>query len=151
MLKNVRRIFVEKRTGFDIEARSMLSDLRENLGIKGLEAVRVVNRYDVSGITDKEYAAARSTIFSEAPVDQVYDEYFACAPGERVFGVEYLPGQFDQRADSAAQCVQILTQKERPNIVSAKIILLKGKISEEEFLRIKAYCINPVESREASG
>ncbi|WP_373323046.1 phosphoribosylformylglycinamidine synthase [Desulforamulus aquiferis] len=128
----------------------MLSDLRENLGIKGLEAVRVVNRYDVSGITDKEYAAARSTIFSEAPVDQVYDEYLACAPGERVFGVEYLPGQFDQRADSAAQCVQILTQKERPNIVSAKIIILKGQISEEEFLRIKAYCINPVESREAS-
>lgn len=150
MLKNVRRIFVEKRSGFDIEARSILSDLRENLGVEGLEAVRVVNRYDISGITDEEYTVSRNTIFSEPPVDHVYDEVLEFGARVRVFAVEYLPGQFDQRADSAAQCVQILTQKERPTVVSAKVIVLQGNISEDELNKIKAYCINPVESREAT-
>ena len=111
MLSKVRRIFVEKRKGYNIEARSLYEELKEYLGIKGLEGVRVLNRYDISGITDEEYARARDIIFSEPPVDLVYDEVFPLNEDERVFALEYLPGQFDQRADSAAQCVQILTQK----------------------------------------
>ena len=150
MIDAVRRIYVEKRKGFDIDARSLHDDLKENLGIKGLDNLRIVNRYDISGITDEEYALSRNTIFSEPPVDLVYDEQLPVGKGDRVFAIEYLPGQFDQRADSAAQCVQILTQKERPNIQSAKVIILEGDISQEDFSKIKDYCINPVESREAS-
>lgn len=100
MNNGVRRIYVEKKQGFDVEARSLLGDLRENLGLKGLEAARVINRYDVSGITDEEYQKARSTIFSEPPVDNVYDEVLPEAgDNSRVFAMEYLPGQYDQRAD----------------------------------------------------
>jgi len=150
MNSDVRRIYVEKKKGFDVDAQSLFHDLKENLGIKGLEGLRTLNRYDISGITDEEYAQARNSIFSEPPVDQVYDESLEIGPGERVFAMEYLPGQYDQRADSAAQCVQILTQKERPRILSAKVIILRGDISDAEFAKIKAYCINPVESREAS-
>ncbi|RJX23180.1 MAG: phosphoribosylformylglycinamidine synthase [Dethiobacter sp.] len=150
MLSEVRRIFVEKRKGFDIEAQSLYSDLKENLGIRGLEAVRIVNRYDISGITEQEYTGSRHIIFSEPPVDLAYDEVLPLDEGDRVFAVEYLPGQFDQRADSAAQCLQILTQKERPQILSARVIILRGPISHHDFARIKDYCINPVESREAA-
>jgi len=150
MLSKVRRIFVEKRKGYNIEARSLYEELKEYLGIKGLEDVRVLNRYDISGITDEEYARARDIIFSEPPVDLVYDEVFPLNEDERVFALEYLPGQFDQRADSAAQCVQILTQRERPDILSAKVIILKGDITDEEFEKVKGYCINPIECREAS-
>ncbi|MDO9535062.1 MAG: phosphoribosylformylglycinamidine synthase, partial [Bacillota bacterium] len=146
----VRRIYVEKRRGFDIEARSLFIDLKENLGIKGLEDLRIVKRYDIAGLDDQEYAQSRTIIFSEPPVDLVCDEILETADNERFFAIEYLPGQFDQRADSAAQCVQILTQKERPEIIFAKVIILKGAVSESDFNRIKGYCINPVESREAS-
>lgn len=150
MDREVRRIYVEKRRGFDIEAGSLYRDLKENLGIKGLAGVRLINRYDISGITKEEYDRARTIIFAEPPVDLVYDEHLEMPGGDRVFAMEYLPGQYDQRADSAAQCVQILTQRERPEILSAKVIMLQGKISDEEFAKIKAYCINPVESREAA-
>jgi len=146
----VRRIFVEKRKGYDIEAQRLYSDLKENLRIKGLEGVRVVNRYDIFGITEEEYARARHTVFSEPPVDLVYDEFLPLEEKEKPFAVEYLPGQYDQRADSAAQCLQLLTQKERPEVRSARVIVLKGEISAAELARIKEYCINPVESREAS-
>ncbi|MEW5922335.1 MAG: phosphoribosylformylglycinamidine synthase [Bacillota bacterium] len=150
MGSNVRRIYVEKRKGYDIEAQSLFADLRENLGIKGLEGVRIINRYDIAGITDEEYSAARRIIFAEPPVDLVYDEALPLGDDERAFAVAYLPGQFDQRADSAAQCVQILTQQERPAVLSAKVIVLHGDISDEDFARIKHYCINPVDSMEAS-
>lgn len=146
----VKRIYVEKKKGFDVEAQSLYVDLKENLGIKGLRDVRIVNRYDISGISDEEYRQARETIFSEPPVDLVYDEELPIAEDERVFATEYLPGQYDQRADSAAQCVQILTQKERPTILTAQVIILKGVISDDEFDKIKDYCINPIESREAA-
>ncbi|MBU7008516.1 phosphoribosylformylglycinamidine synthase [Phosphitispora fastidiosa] len=151
MNTGVRRIYVEKKQGFDVEARSLLADLRENLGLRGLETVRVINRYDVSGITDEEYQKARTTIFSEPPVDNVYDETFP-EPGEssRVFAMEYLPGQYDQRADSAAQCLQLLSQKEKPAVSSARVVVLGGALSDADFTRIKSYCINPVDSREAS-
>lgn len=150
MTSDVRRIYVEKKKPFDVEAHSLYCDLKENLGIRGLAGVKIVNRYDISGISSEEYQQARSSIFSEPNVDFVYDELLETAPGDRVFATEYLPGQYDQRADSAAQCVQILAQKERPRILSAKVIILQGEITDDEFARIKAYCINPVDSREAA-
>ncbi len=146
----VKRIYVEKKTGYDIEAQGLYNDILENMGINGLDGLRVINRYDMSGITDEEYAESRPIIFAEPPLDLVFDEHLQIPIGDMVFAMEYLPGQYDQRADSAAQCIQILTQKERPNIVSAKVIVLKGVLSEEDFRKIKNYCINPVESREAS-
>ncbi|HBV88799.1 MAG TPA: phosphoribosylformylglycinamidine synthase [Desulfosporosinus sp.] len=148
--ETVKRIYVEKRPGYDIEAQGLYSDLIENLGIIRLEGLRVINRYDISGITDEEYAKSRPIIFAEPPLDLVYDEDLEIPAQDRVFAMEYLPGQYDQRADSAAQCIQILTQKERPMIASAKLILLKGQLCEDDVQKIKDYCINPVESREAA-
>ncbi|AFM41341.1 phosphoribosylformylglycinamidine synthase [Desulfosporosinus acidiphilus SJ4] len=148
--QTVKRIYVEKRPGYDIEAQGLLSDLRENLGINSLLGLRIINRYDISGITDEEYQQSRSIIFAEPPLDYMYDERLDVPAEDRVFAMEYLPGQYDQRADSAAQCLQILTQKERPLIASAKVIALKGSLTEDDFQVIKQYCINPVESREAS-
>nr|MDA8227749.1 phosphoribosylformylglycinamidine synthase [Desulfitobacterium hafniense] len=146
----VKRIYVEKKPGYDIEAQGLYNDLKENLGIKGLKGLRIINRYDISGITDEEYAKSRNIIFAEPPLDLVYDEHLEIPTQDYVFAMEYLPGQYDQRADSAAQCVQIITQKERPNISSAKVIVLQGQISAGDFQIIKEYCINPVEAREAS-
>lgn len=146
----VKRILVEKKTGFDVEARHLYHDLKENLGISHLEKVRIINRYDISGISDEAYLQARKTILSEPNVDFVDDETIAIEPGAKHFAMEYLPGQYDQRADSAAQCIQILTQGEPPAILSAKLILLYGDISADDFQTIKGYCINSVDSREAS-
>ena len=150
MTEIVRRVYVEKRVGFDLEAKALYQDLKENLGLKSLEGVRVVNRYDVSGITDEEYNRAKDYVFAEPPVDMVFDEHLETVPGERFFAAEYLPGQFDLRADSAAQCIQILTGKERPPVLSARVIILQGAITDDELKRVKEYYINPVESREAS-
>ena len=150
MNNTVRRIFVEKKSGFEVEAQGLLHDLKQNLGINGLESIRIVNRYDVEGITDEEYQNSRNTIFSEPPVDVVYDEELKIDRNSRILAIEYLPGQYDQRADSASQCVQILTQGERPEVRVAKLIILEGLISDEEFNRIEEYCINPLETRIAS-
>ncbi|MDY3031471.1 MAG: phosphoribosylformylglycinamidine synthase [Clostridia bacterium] len=145
----VRRIYVEKKPGFDVEAKGVLEDLKENLSMSGLEAVRIINRYDVDGISDEEYAKARGLIFSEPPVDNAYDEEIEISEG-KAFAVEYLPGQFDQRAASAEECISILTEKERPQVRSAKVYVLVGEVSDEELERVKNYVINPVEAREAS-
>ncbi|NSW89391.1 MAG: phosphoribosylformylglycinamidine synthase [Firmicutes bacterium] len=150
MNSKVRRIFVEKKKGFDIEAQALYKDLKYNLGIKSLEYVRIINRYDVEGISEEEYEASRNTIFSEPPVDIIYDEVFTLKENEKAFAVEYLPGQYDQRADSAAQCIQIMTRGERPLCRTAKLIVISGDVSQQEFDRIKNYCINPIEAREAS-
>ncbi|HHW30139.1 MAG TPA: phosphoribosylformylglycinamidine synthase [Clostridiaceae bacterium] len=150
MKNTVRRIFVEKKQGFNIEAQKLYNDLRENLGIIGLESVRVINRYDIEGMDDNEFEASKNTVFSEPQVDIIYNEQLEISPDSRVIAIEYLPGQYDQRADSAAQCVQILTCGEKPEIKVAKIIILEGCISDDEYENIKKYCINPVESREAS-
>lgn len=147
---NIRRIFVEKKKGFDVEARGVLSELKEHLQIKKLISVRIINRYDVAGLDDKIYAQARTTIFSEPPLDDVFDEIISIDKNSKVFGIEYLPGQYDQRADSASQCIQILTGGERPLVKQAKIIVLEGNISESDLKKIKNYMINPVDSREAS-
>ena len=146
----VTRVFVEKKQGFNIEAQHMLADLKGNLGVQGLEEVRILNRYDVSGLSEEQFAAAARTILSEPTMDAVYGEEFRLPAEYKVFAMEYLPGQYDQRADSAAQCVQLLTQGERPAVLTAKVIGLKGRISDQEFEKVKGYLINPVESREAS-
>lgn len=146
----VRRVFAEKMKGFDVEAQGLYRDLKTNLGIKGLNSLRIINRYDISDITDDEFNASRFVIFSEPPVDNIYDENITLADDEKAFAVEYLPGQYDQRADSASQCIQFLTLGVRPRCKAARLIVLKGDISADELDRIKAYCINPVESREAS-
>lgn len=150
MDKNVRRVFVEKKKGFDVEAQSLYRDLKGNLGISGLEGVRIINRYDVEGISDKEYESSKKTIFSEPPVDEVFDETISIDNRDKMVGIEYLPGQYDQRADSASQCIQILTHGERPQIKVAKLVVLQGDVSYEEYEKIKDYLINPVESQEAS-
>lgn len=149
MSNNVRRIFVEKKPGYDVEARNLCRDLKEHLGISGLQGVRVINRYDLEGISDREYQDARWTIFGEPPVDQVYDEKMELSPRDRVLAIEYLPGQYDQRADSAAQCIQILAGRERPEVKAARLIVLTGLFSDDEYVRIKEYCINRLESQEA--
>ena len=150
MSKAVRRIFVEKKKEFAVEAHGMLSDLKQNLSLDNLQSVRIINRYDVTGISDEEYIKARDLIFSEPPVDNCFDEVLELDKDLRVFAIEYLPGQYDQRADSTEECISILTQKDRPTVKTAKIIVLDGDISDADFDRIKHYVINPVEMREAS-
>lgn len=146
----IRRIFVEKKKGYDVEASRLLGDLRQHLGISGLRGLRILYRYDVAGISLADYRRARSTVFSEPPLDRSYDEAYPLGGGEIVFAVEYLPGQFDQRSDSAAQCIQLITRGQRPTIAAARVIVLEGAVSTAELERIKTYCINPVDSREAS-
>ncbi|MER2151795.1 MAG: phosphoribosylformylglycinamidine synthase, partial [Candidatus Limivicinus sp.] len=143
----VYRVFVEKRPGLDLEAKSLLNEARNLLGIESLQQVRLLNRYDVEGLSEDLFRYAVKTVFSEPQLDLVHDEPdFGNAA---VFAVEYLPGQFDQRADSAAQCIQILSQGERPLVRSAKVYALSGNLSEEQVREIKKYVINPVEAREA--
>ncbi|MBP7402325.1 MAG: phosphoribosylformylglycinamidine synthase [Clostridia bacterium] len=148
--KLVRRIFAVKRTGCDVEAQSLLHDLRDSLGIRGLTGVRIFNRYDLSGVTDAEYESARTIVFSEPPVDDVFDETIQVPPDAFVFAVEALPGQYDQRADSAAQCVQFLTGGDRPECRSARVYCLTGELAASDRERVKAYLVNPVDAREAS-
>jgi phosphoribosylformylglycinamidine synthase len=149
-MSDVIRVFVEKKPGFDIEARQIKDDLCENLGLTSIEDLKIINRYDLSGISNEEFEAAESTIFSEPNRDTVYGETYPVPEGYAVFAMEYLPGQYDQRADSAAQCIQILTQKERPQVVSAKLVAIKGSLKPGELETIEKYMINPVESRLAS-
>ncbi len=149
-MSEVKRIFVEKKDGFNVEAKQILWDLRHNLGVRSLKNLRFANRYDVDGLTDEEFAKAKVTVFSEPNQDTVYDEVFPVDKGWKVFAMEYLPGQYDQRADSASQCVQLLTAGERPQVISAKVVALDGDITDEDIEKIKSYMINPVESRLAS-
>lgn len=144
----VYRIYVEKKPQFAVDGGAVLADLNVALGIKTVENVRIINRYDCEKLPKENFEAAVPTVFSEPPVDEVYYELPKPAADERMFAVEFLPGQFDQRADSAAQCIQMLCPGERPVVKYAKIYMLKGKISDDEFARIKHYLINAVESRE---
>jgi phosphoribosylformylglycinamidine synthase len=143
----MNRIFVEKKPGFDVEARHLLHDLRESLSLAGLDALRIVQRYDIDGLSDSEFEAASQAILTEPQVDHAFDS-LPISEGETAFAVEYLPGQFDQRADSAAQCVQILTGKDRPAVFSAKVYILSGDLSNDDIARIKSYVINEVDSHE---
>ncbi len=144
----VFRVFVEKKPGLDNEARSLLNDARTLLGIDTLEKVRLYNRYDVEGLSEDLFAYAKNTVFSEPQLDNVTDDVDAA--GATVFAVEYLPGQFDQRADSAAQCIQIISQQERPTIRTARVFALYGNLTADQVEAFKKHVINPVESREAT-
>ena len=148
-MAKVYRVFVEKKKGNDIEAGQILEDLRGNVGLTGLEDLRIINRYDDQGLSDAEFDSAVKQVFSETNLDNVYYD-LKIDDGWKYFATEYLPGQYDQRADSAAQCIQLLTAGERPKVASAKVIAVKGDISDDEFEKIKSYIINPVESRVAS-
>jgi phosphoribosylformylglycinamidine synthase len=148
-MAKVYRVFVEKKKGNDIEAGQTLDDLKQNVGITALEDLRIINRYDAQGLTDEEFHNAVKEVFSEANLDNVYYE-LEIPQDWKYFATEYLPGQYDQRADSAAQCIQLLTAGERPQVASAKVIAVKGNITDDEFDKIKSYIINPVESRIAS-
>jgi phosphoribosylformylglycinamidine synthase len=149
-MADVIRVFVEKKTGFDVEAQHIKADLVENLGMGAIEELRLIHRYDISGLSRQEFAAARDIVFSEPNVDLVYEGEFPLPKDFTAFAMEYLPGQYDQRADSAAQCVQLLTQGERPRTATARVIAIKGDLSNEELNLIKSYLVNPVESRLAS-
>ena len=144
----VYRIYVEKKPRYAVEGDQLLADLRTSLRIDGINSVRIINRYDVEDITEEDLARSIPVVFSEPPVDDVLDKLPEPGDNERMFAVEYLPGQFDQRADSAAQCIQMLCKGDRPLVKYAKIYLLGGSISDDDFARIKHYLINAVESRE---
>ena len=145
----VYRVYVEKKSSEALEARALCEDIRSFLGIKGLEEVRLINRYDVENISEELFERCKSTVFSEPQLDNVSDKLEDMEDCS-VFAVEYLPGHFDQRADSAAQCVQIVSQGKRPSVRTAKVYLLRGTLTNLELEAIKNYVINPVESREAS-
>ena len=145
---NVKRIYVEKKEPFAVKAKELKEELGSYLGIEGVKEVRVLIRYDVENISEAVFEKACRTVFSEPPVDMLYEEEIEIPTDGRVFGVEYLPGQFDQRADSAVQCVKFLKEDEEPVIRTAVTYLIVGQISDDEFEKIKAYCINPVDSRE---
>lgn len=144
----IKRLFVEKKKGFDIEAGALCRDLKENLGLGGLKSVRIINRYDVEGMSDADIELTRDTVFAEPQVDNIL--FGEISIDDKYFATEYLPGQFDQRADSAAQCVQIMTGGEKPIVRTAKIVVLCGDISDDDVNSAADYCINPVESRRAS-
>ena len=144
----VYRVYVEKKEGLDNEARALLGEARSLLGINALEQVRLYNRYDAEGLSADLFAYAKNTVFAEPQLDTISDE--VTVEGATIFAVEYLPGQYDQRADSAAQCIQIISQQERPIIRTAKVYALYGVLTEDEIAAIKKHVINPVESREAS-
>ena len=145
---NVRRIYVEKKEPFAVRARELKEEIESFLGIKSVEQVRVFIRYDVENISDEVFERACLTVFSEPPVDILYREQMEIPKNGHVFSVEFLPGQFDQRADSAVQCVQFLKEDEEPIIRTAVTYMVNGKVTDDELSRIKAYCINPVDSRE---
>ncbi|RIY25001.1 phosphoribosylformylglycinamidine synthase [Bifidobacteriaceae bacterium NR021] len=145
----VFRVYVEKRTGFDVQAQQLLHELREILGISAITSARIINRYDVEGISKDLFDNAVQTVLSEPPVDNTYD-YLPIETDEHVFAVEFLPGQFDQRAQSASECIQLISQGERPTVRTARVIALKGDLDEKALNDIKHYVINPVEAREAS-
>lgn len=147
---SVYRIYVEKKPEFAVEADSLIGGIKSALGLENLTGLRVINRYDAEGLSAADFELATPVVFSEPAVDVTYDHLPAIGANEYVFAVEYLPGQFDQRADSCAQCISLLTAGKRPTIKSARIYIVSGNLTEEELGQIKSYMINPVESREAS-
>ena len=149
-MADIKRIYVEKKKGYDIEAGHLFADIKENLGIDGLNGLRILYRYDIEGISEDAYEKAKKTIFSEPPVDIIHEEKYELAADEKAFGMEYLPGQYDQRADSAMQCIQIITGDDSTLINCAKVFVLKGSLSDSDVDKVKSYCINPVDSREAA-
>ena len=149
-MSGVIRIFVEKRDGFNVLAKQTLWDIRHNLGMRNVTDLRYIMRYDIEGLSQDEYNAAKGTILSEPNADVIYEETLPVEDGWKVFAMEYLPGQYDQRGDSAEQCVQLLTQGERCKVLTARVVAVTGDISDDDLKKIEDYLINPVESRLAS-
>ena len=147
-MSNVRRVYVEKKPAYAVQAKELKHEISSYLGIKSVTGVRVLIRYDVENISDEVFEKACRTVFAEPPVDELYQESFETADNSRIFSVEYLPGQFDQRADSAVQCVQFLDENSQPIIRSATTYVIEGTVTDEEFEAVKHHCINPVDSRE---
>lgn len=145
---NVKRIYVEKKEPYAVRAKELLEEVRRYLGITALQKVRVLIRYDIENLSEETYRQAIGVVFSEPPVDDYYEENINVAEDSLVFSVEYLPGQYDQRADSAEQCVKLLNETEEPIIRSATTYVFEGNFTEDEIVRLKNYCINPVDSRE---
>ena len=152
-MSSVKRVFVEKKPEYAVQAKDLLHEMKGYLGIQDVESVRILIRYDVENLSDETFEKACNGIFAEPPVDILWREEVPVTQGDRVFSVEYLPGQFDQRADSAEQCVQFIKEDEKPVIRTAVTYIIHGKgdhcISEEELRAVKNHCINPVDSREA--
>ncbi|MDY2680585.1 MAG: phosphoribosylformylglycinamidine synthase [Lentihominibacter sp.] len=147
----VRRIYVEKKKGFDVEAASLFNDIRENLHIKELTGVRVLNRYDIDGIDDATYEAAKLTVFAEPAIDVVYEETMPEELGSAIFfAVEYLPGQYDQRADSASQCIKLMNAEADATVKFARVIILEDDLDDQQVETIRSYCVNPVDSQIAA-
>ena len=149
-MSNVKRVFVEKKPEFAVSAKELRHEIRHYLGIKNVTGVRVLIRYDVENLSDETFEKACSGVFAEPPVDILYRETFAAGEKDRVFSVEFLPGQFDQRADSAEQCVRFIREDETSVIRTAVTYVIEGEISDEQFEAVKHHCINPVDSREAA-
>ena len=149
-MSDVIRIFVEKREGFNVVAKQTLWDIRHNLGMRSVTDLRYIVRYDLEGLTRDEYDRAKGIVLSEPNADVIYEEALPVEDGWKVFAMEYLPGQYDQRGDSAEQCIQLLTQGERCKALTARVIAVKGDITDDELKKIEEYLINPVESRLAS-
>lgn len=150
MSESMRRIYVEKKKEYAVEAEGLLADLVGTLGMTQLTGLRIVNRYDIAGLSDEDYEAAKRVVLSEPPVDTVHDETLEIPEGVKSFAIELLPGQYDQREDFAAQCVQLISQGKRPAVAAAKVILLEGNLTDADVEKIKKYTINPVEAQEAS-
>ena len=147
-MSNVKRVYVEKKADFAVQAKELRHEIRHYLGIQTVTGVRVLIRYDVENVSDETFERSCEGVFAEPPVDRLYREEFPSGEGDRIFSVEYLPGQFDQRADSAEQCVQFIKEDEEPVIRTATTYVIEGNVTEEEFTAIKNHCINPVDSRE---
>ena len=145
-MSGVKRVFVEKKKPFAVNAKELLEEIGGYLGIKTITDVRVLIRYDIENLSEETYKKALTTGFSEPPVDDVYEGTFPAGKDDFVFSVEYLPGQFDQRADSAEQCVKFFNENETPVIKTAVTYVLTGTVTDEEKNRIKEHCINPVDS-----
>ena len=147
-MNNVRRVYVEKKPDFAVQAKDLKHEIQHYLGIGTVTGVRVLIRYDVENISDETFEKACKGVFAEPPVDKLYLEEFPKQEKDYIFSVEYLPGQFDQRADSAEQCIQFIKEDEKPVIQTATTYVIEGTLTDEEFAAVKAHCINPVDSRE---
>ena len=147
-MSGVKRVYAEKKQAFAVQAKALQHEIKSYLGIRGVTNVRVLIRYDIENLSDETFERACNGVFAEPPVDTLYKEMFPMKENEQVFSVEYLPGQFDQRADSAVQCVQFIREDEEPVIRTATTYVIEGEMTDEEFEAVKAHCINPVDSRE---
>ena len=147
-MSGVKRVYAEKKQAFAVQAKALQHEIKSYLGIRGVTNVRVLVRYDIENLSDETFERACNGVFAEPPVDTLYKEMFPMKENERAFSVEYLPGQFDQRADSAVQCVQFIREDEEPVIRTATTYVIEGEMTDEEFEAVKAHCINPVDSRE---